>query len=85
MGINTKKTKRKMHMNMKDKLFFRLACLVLNKPGCSAAIIDVYFTWERQFTCVLRRRMEKVVFCASKAVLCGSSVVFCGLRGNISV
>ena len=83
-GINIKKTKRKIHINKKDKLrvFFRVACVVLNKRGCHAAIIGVFCTSKRPFIYVLRRRIEKLVLCASKAVLFGSSVVFCGLGGN---
>ena len=84
MGISMTKTKRNIQMNIKDKLFFRLVCLVLNKRGCRAAIIGVFCTSKRPFIYVLRR-MEKLVLRASKAVLFGSSVVFCGLRGNASV
>ena len=82
MGINMKKTKRKVHMNIKDKLLFRLVCVVLSKRGCCAAIIGVFCTSKRPFIYVSRRRIGKLVLCTSKAVLFGSSVVFCGLRGN---
>jgi hypothetical protein len=72
-------------MNVKDKLFFRQTYAVLNKPDCRAAIIGVFCTSKRPFMYVLRRRIEKLVLCASKAVRFGSSIVFCGLRGNTSV
>jgi hypothetical protein len=86
MGINTKKTKRNIRMNIKDKLFFRLTDVVLNKRGCSAAIIGLFCTSKRPFMYVLRREIEKLVLCASKAVRFGSSsIVFCGLRGNTSM
>jgi hypothetical protein len=44
MRINMKKTKRKIKINIKYKLFFRLACIVLNKNGCRFTIIGVFCT-----------------------------------------
>jgi len=60
MGINMDKTKRNVHMNIKDKLFVKQTYVVLNKRGCRAVIIGVFCTSKRPFK---KKNRETCIVC----------------------